>query len=43
MVAFYTFNTNISDGWTVAHKDPPEVREQAFRMGINIVSYFIAN
>jgi Domain of unknown function (DUF4159) len=43
MVVFYTFNTNISDGWTAAHKDPPEVREQAFRMGINIVSYFLTN
>ena len=43
MVVFYTFNTNISDGWTAAHKDPPEVREQAFRVGINIVSYFLTN
>lgn len=40
MVVFYTYNTNISDGWTPAHNDPPEVREQAFRMGINIVAYF---
>ena len=43
MVVFYTFNTNISDGWTAAHKDPPEVREPAFRVGINIVSYFLTN
>jgi len=43
MVVFYTFNTNISDGWTAAHNDPPEVREQAFRVGINIVSYFLTN
>ena len=43
MVVFYTFNTNISDGWTAAHKDPPDVREQAFRVGVNIVSYFCAN
>jgi len=43
MVVFYTFNTNISDGWTAAHKDPPEVREQAFRVGVNIVSYFLTN
>ncbi len=39
MVVFYTYNTNISDGWTPNHKDPPEKREQAFRMGINIVLY----
>lgn len=43
MVVFYSFNTNISDGWTAAHKDPPEVREQAFRVGVNIVSYFVNN
>ena len=43
MVVFYTFNTNISDGWTAAHKDPAEVRELAFRVGINIVSYFLTN
>jgi hypothetical protein len=39
LAVLYTFNTNISDGWTEAHEDPPEVREQAFRMGINIVLY----
>lgn len=43
MVVFYTYNTNISDGWTPSHNDPAEVREQAFRMGINIVSYFLTN
>lgn len=43
LAVFYTFNTNISDGWTAAHDDPPEVREQAFRMGVNIVSYFLTN
>ncbi len=40
MVVYYTYNSNVSDGWTAAHKDPPEVREQAFRMGINILYYF---
>lgn len=43
LVVYYTFNTNISDGWTQAHNDPAEVREQAFRMGINIVAYFTTN
>jgi hypothetical protein len=43
MVVFYTFNTNISDGWTAAHNDPPEVREQAYRVGINIISYFLTS
>lgn len=43
LAVFYTFNSNVSDGWTLAHDDPPEVREAAFRMGINIVSYFLLN
>ncbi|MEO0069348.1 MAG: DUF4159 domain-containing protein [candidate division WOR-3 bacterium] len=43
MVLFYTYNSNISDGWTTAHNDPPEKREEAFRMGINIITYFLTN
>ncbi len=41
LVVFYTYETNISDGWADpdVHKDPPEKREAAFRMGINIVTY----
>ncbi len=39
LVVFYTYNTNISDGWTEAHNDPPEKREAAFMVGINIVAY----
>lgn len=39
LCCFYTWNTNISDGWTDAHNDPEEKRELAFRMGINIVLF----
>lgn len=39
IVVFYTYNTNISDGWTPSHNDPPEKREEAFRMGVNILTY----
>jgi len=41
LVVFYAFNTNISDGWADpdVHHDPPEVREQALRMGTNILFY----
>ncbi|MEO0100271.1 MAG: DUF4159 domain-containing protein [candidate division WOR-3 bacterium] len=39
LCCFYTWNTNISDGWTDAHNDPEEKREEAFRMGINIVLF----
>lgn len=39
LVVFYTFNTNISDGWTSDHNDPAEKREEAFKVGINILWY----
>jgi len=41
LVLFYTYETNISDGWAdpEVHQDPVEIREQAFRMGINILMY----
>lgn len=41
LVVFYSFNTNISDGWADkdVHNDPPDVREKAFRMGTNIIIY----
>jgi hypothetical protein len=39
LVVLYTYNTNISDGWTPVHGDSTAVREQAFRMGINILWY----
>lgn len=41
LVVFYTYETNISDGWAdpEVHQDPPEIREQAFRMGLNILIY----
>jgi len=39
LVVFYTFNTNISDGWTNDHNDPAEKREEAIKVGINILWY----
>ncbi|MCK4352779.1 DUF4159 domain-containing protein [candidate division WOR-3 bacterium] len=41
LVVFYTYETNISDGWADpwVHKDLPEKREEAFKMGINIIMY----
>jgi hypothetical protein len=45
MVLFYAFNTNISDGWADpdVHHDPAEVREQALRMGMNIIVYALTH
>jgi hypothetical protein len=39
MVAFYTFESNPSDGWVDAtvHGDPESVRQEALRFGTNIV------
>jgi len=44
LMLLYTYETNISDGWAdpETHKDPPEVREEALKFGVNIV-YFVTN
>ena len=41
MSVFYTYESNISDGWADrdVHGDPEKVRETAFKMGVNIISY----
>jgi len=45
MVVYYTFNTNISDGWADpdVHKDPESIRLQALQMGVNIIVYALTN
>jgi hypothetical protein len=45
LMVFYTYETNISDGWASPeiHNDPPEKREQALRMGANIVIWAFLN
>lgn len=43
LAVLYTFNTNISDGWTAAHNDPAEKRDQAYRMGVNILWFSLTN
>lgn len=37
----YTYNTNFSDGWALyeTYKDSDEIREQALKMGVNIIYY----
>ena len=41
MVCLYTYECDLGDGWEDAevHNDTQEVREQALKMGANIVSY----
>jgi len=45
LCVFYTYETNISDGWADPreHDDPPEKREEAFKMGTNIIVYALNN
>lgn len=41
LVCLYTYETDLSDGWEnpEVHSDSPEKREQALRMGANILMY----
>ncbi len=41
LCCYYTYETNISDGWADSreHEDPPEKREEAMKMGTNIIVY----
>lgn len=43
LIVYYTYNTNISDGYVDIYDNPPEVREKAFKMGINIIVYVLNN
>jgi len=45
LVVFYTYETDIGDGLEDedVHGDPPEKREAALRMAINIVSYALTH
>ncbi|MFA7024838.1 MAG: DUF4159 domain-containing protein, partial [Candidatus Cloacimonadaceae bacterium] len=44
MMMFYTYETNISDGWADpdTHNDPQDLRETALRFGLNIIHYMMA-
>lgn len=45
MVVLYTFDTDLGDGLEdeEVHKDPPEKRELAARMALNIVEYVLSH
>lgn len=42
---YYSANTDIADGWDppAVHNDPPEIREKALRMGVNIIVYALSH
>jgi hypothetical protein len=43
LVVFYSYESDLGDGWEDpdVHDDPAEVREQALRMGVNLVLYVL--
>jgi len=43
LVVFYSYESDLGDGWEGpdVHKDPPEIREQAIRMGVNLFVYVL--
>ena len=45
LCVYYTYETNIPDGWAAPreHEDPPEKREEALKMGTNIIVYALNN
>jgi len=45
LALFYSFDSDLGDGWEDAavHGDPPETREQAIRMGVNLFLYALSS
>ena len=45
LCVYYTYETNLSDGWADAdvHNDPQNKREEALKMGVNIIVWALSN
>jgi hypothetical protein len=43
LVVFYSYQTDLGDGWEdpEVHNDPPDKREAALRMGVNLFAYAV--
>ena len=43
LVVYYSYESDLGDGWEdpEVHKDPPEKREAALRMGVNLFAYAV--
>ncbi|MCG6956508.1 MAG: DUF4159 domain-containing protein [Gemmatimonadetes bacterium] len=43
LAVFYSYQSDLGDGWEdpEVHQDPPAVREQALRMGVNLFLYVL--
>ena len=45
LVVYYTYQSDLGDGWEdpEVHRDPPEKRESALRMGVNLLAYALTH
>ncbi len=43
LMLLYTYESNITDGWSDVHNDPDDLREQAFQFGANLFYYIMTN
>ena len=45
LLVYYTFQSDLGDGWEDAavHNDPPEKRQAALKMGVNLVVFALTN
>ncbi len=45
LALFYSYQSDLGDGWedVNVHDDPPEIREAALRMGINLILYAVTS
>ncbi len=45
MVCFYDYESDLSDGWEdeIVHNNPAQIRENALKMGSNIIEYVFNN
>ena len=43
LAVFYSYESDLGDGWEdpTVHEDPPENREEALRMGVNLFAYAV--
>ena len=43
LMLLYTYESNISDGWSNVHDNPENLKEQAFQFGANLFYYIMVN
>jgi len=43
LMMLYTYESNITDGWSNVHNDPDNLRELAFQFGANLFYYIMTN